>query len=50
VSWNCWIRRAAASSILDAVPAEATELLDRAAGYLLGSGEVKAAVAPSECA
>ncbi len=35
---------------LDAVPAEATELLDRAAGYLLGSGEVQAAVAPSECA
>ena len=35
---------------LDAVPAEATELLGRAANYLVGRGEVQAAVAPSECA
>ena len=33
---------------LDAVPAEATGLLDRAATYLLSRGEVQAAVAPSE--
>ncbi len=31
---------------LAAVPTEATRLLDRAGGYLLGRGEVKAAVAP----
>ena len=33
---------------IDTVPAEATRLLDSAAGYLLGLGEVHAAVAPSE--
>ena len=37
-----------AAVALDAVPAEATRLLDRAAGYLLGGGEVQAAVAPYE--
>jgi tetratricopeptide (TPR) repeat protein len=33
---------------LDTVPAEATELLGRAASYLLGRGQVQAAVAPYE--
>ena len=33
---------------LDAVPAEATGLLDRAATYLLGRGELQAALAPYE--
>jgi Tetratricopeptide repeat/Domain of unknown function (DUF4062) len=51
-SWTPWRRllphvlaAAGRDEALDAVPAEATGLLDRAAGYLLGgSGEIQAAV------
>ena len=53
--WPLWRRllphvlaAAGRDDALDAVPAEATRLLDRAACYLLGQGEVKAAVAPYE--
>jgi hypothetical protein len=55
-SWTPWRRllphvlaAAGRDEALDAVPAEATGLLDRAAGYLLGgSGEIRAAVAVYE--
>jgi tetratricopeptide (TPR) repeat protein len=55
VGWPLWRRllphvlaAAGRDDALDAVPAEATGLLDLAAGYLLGSGEVQAAVAVYE--
>ena len=51
IGWPLWRRllphvlaAAGRDVALDAVPAEATRLLDLAAGYLLGSGEVQAAV------
>jgi tetratricopeptide (TPR) repeat protein len=54
-SWPPWRRllphvlaAAGRDAALDAVPAEATRLLDHAAGYLLGSGEFHAAVAVFE--
>jgi tetratricopeptide (TPR) repeat protein len=55
-SWTPWRRllphilaAAGRDEALDAVPAEATRLLDHAASYLLGgSGDVRAAVAVSE--
>ena len=50
--WPPWRRllphvlaAAGRDAALDAVPGEATRLLDRAGGYLLGRGEVKAALA-----
>jgi tetratricopeptide (TPR) repeat protein len=53
--WPRWRRllphvlaAAARDGALAAVPAAATRLLDRAASYLLGGGEVKAALAPYE--
>ena len=53
--WPLWRRllphvlaAAGRDDALDAVPAEATGLLDLAASYLLGRGEVQAALAPYE--
>jgi hypothetical protein len=53
--WPTWRRllphvlaAAGRDEALDAVPAEATRLLDRAASYLYGRGEPQAAVAPCE--